>query len=218
AVPSKKVPEVVARFRDRYVKEKLEGEVFKDFINRIGKKQVRAMMEDLMKVPSYEEAPEFYSDWGDPREYTIGDQGEGECAGEIVAFAVMGLAGSEREVFEAQVLLDEGSTQAAAERAYASMVTAAKSLTREVYPNLGEDPNEVVNEFRARLHDTKVFHDPFVGPKFAQMFFRAHESRGKETDTKETAHQKIEEAQLFVEAAYAAYQRMVQARQAPAAE
>jgi sulfite reductase (ferredoxin) len=218
AVPSKRVPEVVARFRDRYVKEKTDSETFKDFINRIGKKQVRAMMEDLMKVPSYEEAPEFYSDWGDPREYTIGDQGEGECAGEIVAFAVMGLAGSEREVFEAQLLLDEGKAQAASERAYTSMLTAAKSLTREVYPNLGEDPNEIANEFRARLHDTKVFHDPFVGPKFAQMFFRAHESRGKETETNETAHQKIEEAQLFVEAAYAAYQRMVQARQASAAE
>ena len=218
AVPSKKVPEVVARFRDRYVKEKTDGEGFKDFISRIGKKQVRAMMEDLMKVPSYEEAPEFYSDWGDPREYTIGDQGEGECAGEIVAFAVMGLAGSEREVFEAQLLLDEGKEQAAADRAYASMLTAAKALTREVYPNLGDDPNEVVSEFRARLHDTKVFHDPFVGPKFAQMLLRAHESQGKETETKESAHQKIEEAQLFVEAAYAAYQRMVQARQAPAAE
>jgi sulfite reductase (ferredoxin) len=218
AVPSKKIPEVVARFRDRYVKDKADGESFKDFINRIGKKQVRAMLEDLMKVPSYEEAPEFYSDWGDPREYTIGDQGEGECAGEIVAFAVMGLAGSEREVFEAQLLLDEGKPQPAADRAYASMLTAAKALTREVHPNLGDDPNEVVNEFRARLHDTKVFHDPFVGPKFAQMLFRAHESSGKESETKETAHQKIEEAQLFVEAAYAAYQRMVQARQVPAAE
>ena len=217
AVPSKKIPEVVARFRDRYVKERTDGEIFKDFINRIGKKQVRGMIEDLMKVPSYEEAPEFYSDWGDPREYTIGDQGEGECAGEIVAFAVMGLAGSEREVFEAQLLLDEQKAQPAADRAYASMLTAAKALTREVYPNLGDDPNEVVSEFRARLHDTKVFHDPFVGPKFAQMFFRAHESRG-ETETAESARQKIEEAQLFVEAAYAAYQRMVQARQTPAAE
>jgi uncharacterized protein (UPF0332 family) len=120
-------------------------------------------------------------------------------------------------VFEAQLLLDEQKAQPAADRAYASMLTAAKALTREVYPNLGDDPNEVVSEFRARLHDTKVFHDPFVGPKFAQMFFRAHESRG-ETETAESARQKIEEAQLFVEAAYAAYQRMVQARQTPAAE
>src|SRR6185436_19883035 len=87
AIPSKNVPEVVARLKDRYVKEKNAGEAFKDFVNRIGKKAVRAMLEDLMQVPTYEEAPQFYSDWGDPREYTIGDQGEGECAGEIVAFA-----------------------------------------------------------------------------------------------------------------------------------
>jgi sulfite reductase (ferredoxin) len=218
AIPSKNVPEVVSRLKDRYVKEKKDGEVFKDFVNRIGKKAVRAMLEDLMQVPSYDAAPQFYSDWGDPREYTIGDQGEGECAGEIVAFAIMGLAASEREVFEAQLLLDEGNAQGAGDRAYAAMVTAAKALTREVYPNLGDDASEVVSEFKARLQDTKVFHDPFVGPKFGQMLLRAHEARGKETETKETAHHKVEEAQLFVEASYACYQRMVQARQAPAAE
>src|SRR6185295_2289209 len=113
------------------------------------------------------------------------------------------------EVFEAQLLLDENNAQGAGDRAYAAMVTAAKALTREVYPNLGDDTNEIVSEFKARLQDTKVFHDPFVGPKFGQMLLRAHESRGKETETKETAHHKVEEAQLFVEAAYACYQRMV---------
>ncbi|HVU05129.1 MAG TPA: nitrite/sulfite reductase [Polyangiaceae bacterium] len=217
AVPSKSVPEVVKRLKDRYVKEKKDGEVFKDFVNRIGKKAVRGMLEDLMEVPSYETAPEFYSDWGDPREYTIGDQGEGECAGEIVAFAVMGIAAAEREVFESHLLLDEKNVQGAGDKAFQAMVTAAKALTREVFPNVGDDAKEVVAEFRTHLHDTKVFHDPFVGPKFAQMFFRAAEGVGT-PETEETARRKIEEAQLFVEASYAAYQRMVQARQAPAAE
>jgi sulfite reductase (ferredoxin) len=212
AVPSKRVPEVVSRLSARYVKEKNPDEAFKDFVNRIGKKEIRAMLEDLMKVPSYEAAPEFYSDWGDPREYTIGDMGEGECAGEVVAFAVMGLASAERELFEAQLLLDEGKTGPAGNKAYGAMVTAAKSITRELNPNLGDDAAEIVSEFTTRLVDTKVFNDPFVGPKFAHMFLRAHESEGKETHTLESAHQMLEEAQLFVEAAYASYQRIVQAR------
>jgi sulfite reductase (ferredoxin) len=212
AVPSKRVPEVVARLRDRYVAEQQGGEAFKDFIGRIGKKQIRAMLEDLMVVPPYEVAREFYSDWGDPREYNIGDMGEGECAGEVVAFAVMGLAASEREVFEAQLLFDEGKPEPAGERAYRAMLTAAQALAHEVNPNLGQDADEVVAEFRATLFDTKIFHDPFVGPKFGQMLFRAHESRGKGQSTSEAAHHQIEEAQLFVEAAYACYQRMIQQR------
>jgi sulfite reductase (ferredoxin) len=212
AVPSKRAPEVVSRLRDKYVKERSEGESFKDFIGRVGKKQIRAMLEDLMQVPAYEVARDLYSDWGDPREYNIGDMGEGECAGEVVAFAVMGLAAAEREVFEAQLMFDEGKNSQAAERAYKAMLTGAQALTRDVNPNLGDDPDEIVSEFRTRLVDTKLFHDPFVGPKFAQMLFRAHEQKGTEQVTKESSQHQLEEAQLFVEAAYACYQRMVQQR------
>jgi sulfite reductase (ferredoxin) len=217
AVPSKKVPEVVTRLRTRFEKERKDGEGFKDFVTRIGKKEVRGMLEDLMDVPPYEAAPDYYSDWGDPREYNIGDMSEGECAGEVVAFAIMGLAASEREVFEAQLLFDEGKMEAARDRAYRAMLTAAKSLTRELNPNLGDEADEIVSEFRTRLVDTKVFHDPFMGPKFAHMLFRAHEGQGRDDATKESAHQNIEESQLFVEAAYACYQRMQQ-KQPTAAE
>jgi sulfite reductase (ferredoxin) len=217
AIPSKNVPHVVERLRDRYVKEKTDGELFKDFVNRIGKKQVRGMLEDLMEVPAYEVDKSYYADWGDPREYTVGDQGEGECAGEVVAFAIMGLAASEREVFEAQLLIDEDKVEAASERAYRSMLTAAKAVTREVYPNLGDDTDEILNEFRTRLVETKLFNDPYAGAKFAQMLFRTHEAQGQGV-TKESAHHTIEEAQLFVEAAYACYQRIVQQRTTQAAE
>ena len=44
------------------------------------------------------------------------------------------------------------------------------------------------------------------------------EGKGKEEVTKESAHQLIEEAQLFVDAAYACYGRMVQANQPTAAQ
>jgi sulfite reductase (ferredoxin) len=209
AVPSKNVPAVVTRLREEYVSKKQDGESFKDFIQRFGKKNVRALLDDLMKVPSYEENPSFYSDWGDPREYTIGDMGVGECAGEVVPFVEMGLAAAEREVFEAQVLLDEANVAEAARRGFSAMLTAAKALTREVNPNLGDQENEIVAEFRRHFHDTKLFHDPYAGAKFAQYFFRAHEHRDAAADH-DGARQRIEEAQLFVEAAHACYQRMSQ--------
>jgi sulfite reductase (ferredoxin) len=212
AVPSKRVPEVVTRLRDRYVKEKKDGEGFKDFISRTGKKQVRAMLEDLMEVPAYEVSKELYTDWGDPREYNIGDIGEGECAGEIVSFAIMGLAAAEREVFESQLLLDENNVTGGYERAYKAMLTAAQALTHELNANLGTEEEEVVTEFRSRLVDTKIFNDPFAGAKFAQMLFRAHDGKGKDAPTAESARFLMEEAQLFVEASYACYQRMQQQR------
>ncbi|HEY6561341.1 MAG TPA: PaREP1 family protein [Polyangiaceae bacterium] len=207
AIPSKNVPVAVERLTTKYEQEKQTGETFQAFVNRIGKKQVRALVEDLTQVPSYAEDSSYYSDWGDPREYTIGDQGVGECAGEVVPFVQMGLAASEREVFEAQLLLDQGDVSNAAQRAYTAMLQAARALTREKNANLSEEPDEIVREFRAHMVDTKLFHDPYAGAKFANYLIRVH-SDGLGAPSKETVHQLIEEAQLFVDAAHQCYARI----------
>ena len=69
------------------------------------------------------------------------------------------------------------------------------------------DPKaQIVGEFKTRFHDTGLFHDPFAGPKFANYFFHAYEEP-LERVTLEAAHQRIEEAQLFIEAAHALYNR-----------
>lgn len=208
AVPSKRVPAVVERLTSEYVNGRKPDESFQKFVERFGKKEIRKIVDQFNQVPSYEEDPSFYSDWGDPREYTIGDMGVGECAGEIVPFTQFGLAASEREVFEAQVLLDEGKVKEAADRAYSAMLQAARALARQQNPNLGEDPAEIVSEFKTHLVDTKVFWDPFAGAKFAQYLFRAHSDPAKKGENKESAHQLIEEAQLFVDAAHQAYTRI----------
>ncbi|HET9953871.1 MAG TPA: nitrite/sulfite reductase [Polyangiaceae bacterium] len=207
AIPSKRVPAVVDCLTRTYVEKKLPDESFKGFVDRIGKKEVKKLVDQFTSVPSYEEDPSFYSDFGDPREYTIGDMGVGECAGEVVPFTQFGLAASEREVFEAQVLLDEGKLKEAGDRAYSAMLQAARALTRQHNQNLGEDPAEIIAEFKTHLVDTKVF-DPLAGAKFAQFLFRAHTEGSKRADNKENAHQLIEEAQLFVDAAYQAYSRV----------
>ena len=208
AIPSKHVPKAVKTLTDRFVNEKQPEETFQKFVARIGKKEIRKLVDELSVIPSYEQDPSYYSDWGDPREYTIGDLGVGECAGEVVPLVQVGLAGSEREVFEAQLLLDEGNSQGAAARAFSAMVQAAQALTREKNSFLGEGVDEIVSEFRSHYYDTKLFFDPFSGGKFAHYFFRAYEHQGEAGASKESAHQLIEEAQLFVEAAHQCYTRI----------
>jgi sulfite reductase (ferredoxin) len=110
-------------------------------------------------------------------------------------------------VFEAQVLLEEGKPEEAGERAYSAMLQAARAITRQKNENIGEAPDEIVGEFRTHMVDTKVFWDPFAGAKFAQYLFRAHEG-GRKVKNPEAAHQLIEEAQLFVDAAHQAYAKI----------
>jgi sulfite reductase (ferredoxin) len=214
AVPAKRIPEVVERLTGRYVNEREKNESFKAFVQRIGKVQVKNMLDDLIRIPTHDEDPTLYTDWGDNREFTIGDIGVGECAGEVVSHAEFGLANAERQVFEAQVLLDENQYQKAGETAYASMYQAALTLVEELFFNVPKDHDRVAEEFRTRLYDTKLFWDEYAGGKFGHYYLRAYEKRN-EPYTPEEAHRRVEEAQLVIEAAHTCYSKLLGTRSLP---
>lgn len=207
AIPSKNIPDLVERISERYVMGRERGESFQQFVKRIGKAEVRKLVEDLVRVPTDREDRFYFSDWGDPREYSIDDIGIGECAGEVVSSIEFDLAAAEREVFEAQLLLERGEAQKAGQTAYASMVHAAKALIKTEHWDIRDEPEEIVLEFRKRFYDTEKFFDPFAGGKFAQYLFVAHEKAGFPYSP-ETAHHLVEEAQLFIEASHSCYNRM----------
>ena len=209
AVPSKRVPEAVERITDFYVAEREPEETFQAFIKRAGKAKIRTLLQDLTKVPAYAEDSSHYSDWGDPREYSLGDMGVGECAGEVVSLTEFGLASSERQVFEAQVDLDNRDFPKASQTAFQAMLEAAKALIQVYNIDVINDADQIVEEFRRRFYDTELFHDPYAGPKFANYLF--HAANGGRADTSPAAvHRRIEEAQLFIEAAYSCYSRLGQ--------
>jgi sulfite reductase (ferredoxin) len=200
AIPSKRIPEVVDRMTEAFLRERQKGEIFQDWIKRIGKAKVRAMLDDLSAIPGHDENPSFFSDWRDPREYSTGDMGIGECAGEVVSPIDFGLAAAEREAFEAQLTLERGEFQKASDQALASMLTAARELVMSKTPVADSRP-DIVREFRERFFETKLFWDPFAGGKFAQYFFSAVEHPPK-SPSSDAAHRLVEEAQLFIEAAH----------------
>jgi sulfite reductase beta subunit-like hemoprotein len=203
AVPSKRVPEAVLTFTEFYVRKRLKDERFQDFVTRIGKKEIKNLLEDLTKVPAHDVDSSYYSDWGDPREFSLVDMGVGECAGEVVSQAEFTLAASERELFEAQLLLDAGDAQKATELAYGSMVRAAQGLVKEQNPSVSEDPNQIIAEFTRRFYDTQLFWDKYAGGKFAEYLFKAKDFIGEgKTADPDRAVQFLQEAQLFIDAAH----------------
>jgi len=214
AVPSKNVPKAVQALTAEFAKGAEEGEKFRQWVDRIGKREVKKLITPFVAVPTYEEDPSYYADWGDPREYTIGDIGVGECAGEVVGFVDMGLSHAERELFEAQLALDEKDAKKAVEFAKKAMLHAARALARETNANVSEDPDEIVAEFKKHQVDTGIFLDKYAGAKFANYLFSVHKD-GPRNEGADGARELIEEAQLFIEASHAAYQKM-QAQ--PAAE
>lgn len=207
AIPSKHIPQVVTRLTERYVAARTSGESFKDFVKRIGKVELKKALEDLAKPPADPADRSFFSDWGDPREYTLGDLGVGECAGEVVSSVDFDLGAAEREVFEAQLALESGEIEKAGRTAYQSMVHAAKALVKINRQNISDDPGEIIGEFRTQFYDTQKFWDPYAGGKFANYLFDAHQ-KANQPYTADSSRYLIDEAQLFIDAAHSCYNKM----------
>ncbi len=209
AIPSKRIPAALERITEFYMKEREKDERFVEFVGRIGKAKIRQALEDLTQdLPAPETDADFFADWADPRQYSLGDIGKGECAGEVVTAYEFEMTAAERVVFGAQVLLDEGNPEQAGKDAYKAMIKAAKALVQMQYDDVTEDDaDEVVDEFKERFYDTELFYDPFAGPKFAHYLFSAHENAERQ-HTADSAHHFIEEAQLFIEAVHSCYNRL----------
>ena len=199
SVPSKRIPEVVDGITARFVAEREGEESFQDYIARLGKKELGAMIAELKTVPSPDEDPSYYTDWGDARVFTMGDMGIGECAGEVISKTDLELSFAESIVFDAAVALEDGDLARADERAYAAMVGAARALVRTENPNVANDPDVIVREFKERFYDTERFFDRFAKGRFARPLFDRHEAP-PEAHEAEATRGLIEEAQLFIDA------------------
>ncbi|HEY7393420.1 MAG TPA: nitrite/sulfite reductase [Gemmatimonadaceae bacterium] len=215
AVPSKRAPEAVDRLLGFYSSEREEGESFRAWVMRVGKKVIKERLQDLMAVPSHEDDPSFYVDWHDAREYSIGDIGVGECAGEVVSLTQFSLATAESRAFDASLIVDDANAseedvQRASRMAYSAMVTAAQGLIKVRNPDIAPDPVTVFDTFRTQFIETGVFIDRFVGASQWQYFQVAHEASGAARNRDE-ARRRVEEAQLFIEATHACYARLVTA-------
>jgi sulfite reductase (ferredoxin) len=216
SVPSKRIPDLVNALTAKYVAEKQADETFQAYCQRIGKVALKAVVDPFTKVPPHAENPDFYSDWGDTRQYTIGDLGMGECAGEVVSLAGFGFTAAETEAFEAQLLLDGGQYKAADDKAYRAMLTAAKTLVQLQFLDVPDDADVVVREFRSRFVDTQIFWDKYHGDQFSRYLFLRHEGPDSRY-TADTAHKLVEEANLFIDAAHKAHAKWQAEQQPPAA-
>lgn len=206
AIPSKRIPDALDRIAGFYLKSREKEERFPNFVTRVGKTQIRDLLNDLTQnAPEHEADPEFYSDWGDPRQYSLGDIGKGECAGEVVTQYEFTMTAVDRMIFSAQVDLEGGEVQKAGEAAYTAMIKSAMALVQLQYDDVTEDdPDEIIEEFKERFYDTEYIFDPYAGSKFADYLLAAYE-RAPITFTEESARHLIEESQLFSEAVHTCY-------------
>jgi sulfite reductase (ferredoxin) len=208
SIPSKRIPDLVDHLTDRFVRQRSGDESFQGWCHRVGKKELKSIVDQFdvkaNPAPAHIVDPSFYSDWGDPRQYSgTGDIGTGECAGEVVSLADFGFSEAEAMAFEAQLLLEDGKYKAADELAYKAMLKTAWTLVQLQWQDVPTNPDLVVTEFRTRFVDTKIFWDTYHHGQFANYLFNRHES-ADERFNEDTAKKTVEEANLFIDAAHKA--------------
>lgn len=108
---------------------------------------------------------------------------------------------------------DRGHTQAAGDMAFTAMLQAAKALIQTRNIDITDEPDRIVEEFKTHFYDTELFFDPYAGAKFANYLLRIHGEAQLDADVA-AVHRRIEEAQLFIEAAHACYNRLGQQQSA----
>ena len=194
------IPAFIEELTGKYVDEKQGEETFTDYVARLGKVEIKAMLSKYDKIPTYEEAPEFYVDTGDTKDYEL-KTGVGECAGMLVALVSMKLEESDRLIYESGLSLEKGTYQESAEKAFDAMIRAADGLLTTVGLQYIDDAT-TVNEFKTHFFDTGNF---FAG--YGGHLFKATEEDTSTFD-QELAHRRVEEATLFVEESHHIYGRM----------
>ncbi len=118
-IPTRNAPKVVERLLDIYRREKKDGESFNEVMDRLGTKYIKDAIEDLREIPSYEENPSFYKDWGHENEKFIVQHGvKGECAGVTVEERVPTFADAEKHLEKAQALFLHGDYEGCIKEAY----------------------------------------------------------------------------------------------------
>ncbi len=201
AVPSKRIPEAIERLTQKFSKERQKDESFQAFVRRLGKVEIKNLLQDLTVIPAHDFDPDLYTDWADPREYTIADIGKGECAGEVVSPYEFSLTAAESKVFEAQVELEKQNLSGAVDLAYQSFIHSAEAVLRTRDREYTGKADQTVADFKKFFFDTGDFVKHVNNTQFAAYLFKAHDNRLPNANADE-AHHRVEEAQLFLEAVH----------------
>ncbi len=157
-VPAFRVGDTIEALLQAYLDRGLPGEEFGVFTRRIGRKDLKTLLQPLTALPTPEQAPELYREHGATAAFTV-RRGVGECAGEIVDVADMLLADADREAEQALDLFEaDGDVAAIVTRSQKAMTSAARALlSLEGLTN--PDAFDTVDAFRQRFYDAGRFYE-----------------------------------------------------------
>ncbi len=125
--PARNCQKVVAKLLELYSDEKKDEESFSACMARVGKDRIRDLLAPLAEIPSFDQAPEFYQDWGHENEkFAIRTGIKGECAGAPVQEKVPHFESAKEKISQAEAFLAHKEYANAQIEAVEAMAAAAR--------------------------------------------------------------------------------------------
>jgi sulfite reductase (ferredoxin) len=125
--PAKNGIKVLEALLSLYQSERQPGEDFGSCAERLGEDRIKGVLEPLRAVPSFEDDPSYYQDWGHANEKFAVRQGvKGECAGTTVAEKIPSVADAQEALAQAEAYFSHEEFEAALAAGYEAAAAAAR--------------------------------------------------------------------------------------------
>ncbi len=125
--PARNCVRVAETLLDLYEKEKAPAEDFNSFVTRSGAERLKQALETLRQIPSFEDDPSFYEDYGHEHEsFAVRKGVKGECAGSTVAETVPTIDAARKSLAQAEALIYHKEYEQAMLTAYEAAAAAAR--------------------------------------------------------------------------------------------
>lgn len=125
--PAYNCGKVVETLVELYAKEKKSSESFNACMNRVGKDRIRELLTPLAVIPSFDQNPQFYKDWGHENEkFAIRTGIKGECAGATIQEKVPMMDAAKEHLAQAEAFFAHKEFANAKSEAYEAAAYAAR--------------------------------------------------------------------------------------------
>lgn len=126
-IPTQNGGKVVEAFVKLYAEEKQGDETFNACLKRLGKERLQEILKPFQEIPSFEENPDFYKDWGHENEVFVMRTGvKGECAGAPVQEKAPTIEAAKERCTQAEAFLKHKEYENALLDAYEAIGLAAR--------------------------------------------------------------------------------------------
>jgi len=125
-VATRNAPKVVKKLLELYRDERNGDEHFDLVMERLGRDRIKEEIKEFAQVPTFEEDPSYYQDWGHEEEKFELQKGvKGECAGATIEEKIPTFSDAEKRIQQAEALLKHGEYNTSIMEAYHSCAASA---------------------------------------------------------------------------------------------